>query len=211
MRTAILGIAGAVVIGIGAGVAYLALQPGNGAGGGGGSKWLVNSAGADIGGPFTLTTHEGERVTAEEVIDGPTLIYFGYTWCPDVCPVDTQNMIDAVNRLEERGIEVDPVFITVDPARDDVQALSDYVEAFHPRMVGLTGSMESIRSAAEAYKVYFSSQKSEPDEEDYLVDHTAFTYLMTPDGLAAMFRNATPPDVMADEVARILEQRGVIG
>lgn len=201
MRKLMVGAAGVTVAAVGAAAAWLAIAPEPGAPT---SEWVVNASGSDIGGPFTLTTHEGETITADELIDGPTLIYFGYTWCPDVCPMDTQRMVDAVMQLEARGIEVDPVFITVDPARDDVESLSYYADAYHPRMTALTGSAEAIRAAAGEYKVYYSAGEAEGDENGYLVNHTAYTYLMTPDGLAAMFRNGTPPDAMADEVARAL-------
>ena len=214
MRLAVLALTGGVVAAVAVGAGYFALGPGSGAApesDGPAAQWVVNTEGSDIGGPFTLTSHEGERVSSDELIDGPTLLYFGYTWCPDVCPIDTQVMIDAVNRLEEKGIAVDPVFVTVDPGRDDVEALSHYTDAFHPRMVGLTGTMEEIRRATEAYKAYFSIEKTEPDQEDYLVNHTAFTYFLTPDGLQAMFRHNTPPEAMAAEIARILEARGLTG
>lgn len=166
----------------------------------------VSVAGAEIGGPFELTTHEGERVTADALIDGPTLVYFGYTFCPDVCPVDAAVMADVVDLLDQRGIEVTPVFITVDPARDDPQALSQFVDAMHPRMVGLTGTEEEIASAAEAYKVYYSKVETEGSAADYLMNHSAFIYLMTPDGLAAVFRRGFPPEEIADEAARVLGQ-----
>ena len=100
---------------------------------------MLNADGADIGGPFELTAHTGDRVTAETVIDRPTLIYFGYTFCPDICPVDAQVMVDAVDLLAGRGIDVRPVFITVDPARDTPKELSYYAEALHPKLLALTG------------------------------------------------------------------------
>lgn len=163
----------------------------------------VSIAGADIGGPFELTSHHGQRVTSAELIDGPTLIYFGYTFCPDVCPVDAAVMADAVDLLSERGIEVMPVFITVDPARDDPQALVRFVEAMHPRMVGLTGSEADIRAAADAYKVYYARGEG-TSGTDYLMNHSAFIYLVTPEGLAGVFRRGFPAEEIAGEVARIL-------
>ena len=172
------------------------------------SPAAVNAAGAEIGGPFELTTHEGERITSEELIDGPTLVYFGYTFCPDVCPVDTQVMVEAVAMLEEKGIEATPVFITVDPARDDPEALKYWAEAHHPRMVALTGTAEEIAAAAEEYKVYYEKVETPDSEAGYLMNHSAFTYLMTEDGLAAMFRNGYPPEEMASEVERVLTAEG---
>ena len=160
--------------------------------------------GADIGGPFELTAEDGRRVTSEELIDGPTLIYFGYTFCPDVCPVDVAVMAEATDLLAERGIEVTPVFITVDPARDDPEILELYTDAMHPDMVGLTGSADDIAEAAEAYKVYYA--KAEGDDPDrYLMNHSSFTYLMTPDGLAALFRRGATPQEIAEETERVLQ------
>lgn len=215
MQRAAIGIGVVAAIGIGAAAAWAVLGPGArdaGRADATGSQYLVATDGAEIGGAFALTSHTGVEVTSKEVIDGPTLLYFGYTWCPDVCPIDTQNMVDAVDRLDAMGIRVDPVFVTVDPARDDVAALAAYAEAFHPRMTALTGERDDIRAAAEAYKVYFALEKTEPDQQDYLVNHTAFTYLVLPgDELAGMFRHGTPPKVMAEVVARILERRGLTG
>jgi len=209
MQKTVLAATAGLVLAIGIGVAVLAVReaPPDAPS----SKWVVNAEGSGIGGPFELTSHQGARVNAAELIDGPTLIYFGYTFCPDVCPIDTQIMVDAVNLLEERGVAVDPVFITVDPARDDVEALGNYAEAFHPRMTALTGTAEDIRAAAEAYKVYYEAQKAEEGQTDYLVNHTAYTYFVLPDGLGAMFRHGTPPEAMATEIERVLSRRGLTG
>lgn len=169
------------------------------------SEAMLNVQGADIGGPFELTAHTGERMSSAEVIDKPTLIYFGYTFCPDVCPFDVQNMADAVDILAEKGIDVRPVFITVDPARDTPGELADYREAMHPNLVGLTGTNEEIAAVAKTYKVYYSQVNVPESEADYLMQHTAFTYLMTPgDKLAAMFRNNVPPEQIAKDVERVL-------
>lgn len=159
----------------------------------------------EFGGPFELTSHTGARVTETDVIDGPTLIYFGYTFCPDVCPIDAQVMVDAAMMLAEQGHEVTPVFVTVDPARDTPEALAGYAEAMHPEMIGLTGTEAEIRSVAEAYKVYFDRVDMPDSAAEYLMNHTAYTYFMRPDGVAAVFRNGFPPEEMAGEVERILQ------
>ncbi|MEO0621037.1 MAG: SCO family protein [Pseudomonadota bacterium] len=159
----------------------------------------------EFGGPFELTAHTGSRMTETDVIDGPTLIYFGYTFCPDVCPIDAQVMVDAAMMLAEQGHEVTPVFVTVDPARDTPEALAGYAEAMHPEMIGLTGTEEEIRSVAEAYKVYYDRVDMPDSAAEYLMNHTAYTYFMRPDGVAAVFRNGFPPEEMAGEVARILQ------
>jgi protein SCO1 len=150
-------------------------------------------AGSAIGGPFELVSETGETVTEAEVIDGPTLIYFGYTFCPDVCPFDAARNADAVDLLAERGFAVKPVFITVDPERDTPEVLAEYTDWLHPDMLGLTGSPEQIRRAANAYKVYYA--KADEDPEFYLVNHTVLSYLMVPgDGLLAFFRGAPAID-----------------
>ena len=169
------------------------------------SPSMVNVEGADIGGPFQLTAQSGERVSSERLIDGPTLIYFGYTFCPDVCPVDTQIMAEAVDILAEQGIEVRPVFITVDPERDTPEALSDYAEAVHPEMVALTGTPEEIQAAADAYKVFFQKVEMEGSAAGYLMNHTGYFYLMTPEkGLTALFRRDVTPESLASDIARVL-------
>ena len=160
---------------------------------------------ATIGGPFTMTDHTGATVTDAEVIDGLTLVYFGYTFCPDVCPFDTANMAQATEILEERGIEATPVFVTVDPARDTPEALSDFVGALHPRMVGLTGTPEQTQAIAKAYKAYYARQGDDP--EVYLMDHSTFTYLMAPDGsFLDVFRRDVPPAEVADRVQCFAER-----
>jgi len=160
-------------------------------------------AGAAIGGPFTLVDTTGATVTEAEVIDRPALVYFGYTFCPDVCPFDMARNADAVDLLAERGVDVKPVFITVDPARDTPQVLADYTGYLHPRMQGLTGTPEQVRAAADAYKVFYSVQDDDP--EFYLMNHTSLTYLMLPgSGLAAFFRGAPGADgggVTAEQMA----------
>lgn len=169
------------------------------------SPAMYNIAGAQIGGPFELTDHRGQRVRSEDLIDRPTLIYFGYTFCPDVCPIDTQIMADAVDILEEKKIEVQPVFITIDPARDTVEELALFAEAIHPRMVALTGTETEIRAAADAYKVFYSKQEIEGSAAEYLMNHSAQTYLMVPGkGLAAVFRRDFPAEQIADDVEKIL-------
>ena len=155
---------------------------------------------ASIGGPFTLVDELGKTVTDKEVIDKPTLIYFGYTYCPDVCPLDAARNAEAVQILEDRGTLVKPVFITVDPERDTPEALADFTEYLHPRMLGLTGSDEQIAAASQAYRTYYQKQESD-DPEYYLVDHTTFSYLSLPDqGFVEFFRRDLSADAVAEKV-----------
>lgn len=166
-----------------------------------------NVGGADIGGPFTLLDKDGQSVSDKEVLTRPALIYFGYTFCPDVCPVDMSRNAEALDLLEEQGREVDLVFITVDPSRDTPGVVGEYASAMHPRAIGLTGSEEQIKAAANAYKVYYRIQPAE--DEYYLVDHSAFTYLMLPEiGFADFYKREATPEDMAKGVACMLDAAG---
>ena len=161
-------------------------------------------AGGNIGGPFELMDHRGQMVTDAQVLDQPALVYFGYTFCPDVCPMDVARNVVAVEILADAGLTVKPVFITIDPARDTVDYLADFVANNHPEMVGLTGTAEQIAKAARAYKVYYQKQPSE-DEDYYLMDHSSFSYFMVPDvGFVDFLRSDLPPEVVADRLACVL-------
>jgi protein SCO1/2 len=161
-------------------------------------------AGGNIGGPFELMDHRGQMVTDAQVLDQPALVYFGYTFCPDVCPMDVARNVVAVEILADAGLAVKPVFITIDPARDTVDYLADFVANNHPEMVGLTGTAEQIAKAARAYKVYYRKQPSE-DEDYYLMDHSSFSYFMVPDvGFVDFLRSDLPPEVVADRLVCVL-------
>ena len=161
-------------------------------------------AGGNIGGPFELMDHRGQMVTDAQVLDQPALVYFGYTFCPDVCPMDVARNVVVVEILADAGLTVKPVFITIDPARDTVDYLADFVANNHPEMVGLTGTAEQIAKAARAYKVYYRKQPSE-DEDYYLMDHSSFSYFMVPDvGFVDFLRSDLPPEVVADRLACVL-------
>lgn len=135
-------------------------------------------AGGDIGGPFTLVDETGATVTERDVITGPTLVYFGYTFCPDVCPTDAARNAEAVDILAEEGTAAKAVFISIDPARDTPDALRDFTDNIHPDMLGLTGTGEQVKAASDAYRTFFKVRN--PDDEYYLMDHTTLTYLMQP-------------------------------
>ena len=155
---------------------------------------------AAIGGPFELVDENGHTVTDADIITAPTLVYFGYTFCPDVCPLDTARNGLAMEFLEEAGHEVNGAFITVDPGRDTVEVVRDFTDVFHPRMVGLTGSDDQIRVAAQAYRAFYRAQRS--GDEFYLVDHSSFTYLMLPEiGFAEFFRSGASADEVAELTA----------
>ena len=160
-------------------------------------------AGGEIGGPFTLTDTKGNAVTDTTLLAKPALIYFGYASCPDVCPLDNARNTEAVALLAAQGLDVTPVFITVDPMRDTQAVLADYAENFEG-LLALTGSQAQTDAAAKTYKVYF--QMPEKRDPGYMVDHTTMTYLMLPKvGFVDFFqRDATAQD-MADKTACFLK------
>ncbi|KAA9006800.1 SCO family protein [Histidinibacterium aquaticum] len=161
-------------------------------------------AGGDLGGPFTLVSETGETVTDEDVVTEPTLLYFGYTFCPDVCPLDSARNAQALDLLQEQGIDAKAAFVTVDPARDTVEVVDRYTENFHEDMIGLTGSPEQVKEAADAYRVYYQAQEAEDDY--YLVDHTAFTYLVMPEeGFVTFFRRDATPEAVAESTQCVVE------
>ncbi len=161
--------------------------------------------GGDIGGPFTLVNGNGQTVTDKDVITKPSLIYFGYTFCPDVCPADNARNAEAVDILEERGFDVQPVFISIDPERDTPEVVKEFAANLHPKMVGLTGSPEQVKAASLAYKTYY--RKQEGDSEFYLMDHSTFTYLVMPGyGFVDFFKRDDTADAMADRVACFAEK-----
>ena len=164
----------------------------------------VAGGSAAIGGPFELTDHTGQRVTDVDVIDGPTLMYFGYTFCPDVCPLDTYRNAETVAVLEERGIKVKPVMVTIDPERDTPESMAAFVGYLHEDMVGLTGSPEDISAVIKAYRVYAAKNG---DGENYLMDHSTWTYLMAPEhGFLEFFNRDITPEDMADQVACFVDR-----
>ncbi|MFY0646241.1 SCO family protein [Sulfitobacter geojensis] len=175
--------------------------------GAGGDKFAQCRASAvagDLGGPFELVNAQGQTVTDAQVLTEPSLIYFGYTYCPDVCPMDVDRNASAIEILEERGKQVTPVFITIDPARDTPEVVGEFAEVMHPRMVGLTGSPEQIKAASQAYKTYYKAHPAVDGE--YLVDHSTFSYLVLPeDGFVQYFRRETPPELMAEQIGCFLE------
>ena len=157
-----------------------------------------------IGGPFELVNSKGETVTDTDVITEPTLVYFGYTFCPDVCPMDAARNAEAVDVLAERGYSTTPVFISIDPKRDTPEVMGDYAFNLHEKMIGLTGSPDQVKAASQAYKTYFKAQ--EGDEDYYLVDHTTMTYLVLPEhGFVDFFRRDVTPAQMADRVACVVD------
>jgi cytochrome oxidase Cu insertion factor (SCO1/SenC/PrrC family) len=155
-----------------------------------------------IGGPFDLIDQTGRRRTDVDFRGKLLLVYFGYTYCPDVCPTDLMAIAAAVDQLGPAGERIQPLFITIDPERDTVEQLAGYVGAFHPRLIGLTGPSEQIRKVALAYKVYYAKVQA-LDGTDYAIDHTSFIYLVGRDGKYLGF---FPPNTPAERLVEILRQ-----
>ena len=155
------------------------------------------AGGTSIGGPFELVSAKGGTVTDKDVITEPTMIYFGYTFCPDVCPLDTARNAEATDFLAEGGQSMTPVFISIDPNRDTPEVVGDYAFNMHEKMIGLTGSALQVKAASQAYRTYYKAHPE--DDEYYLVDHSTFSYLVLPKyGFVEFFRR----DVTAEDMAK---------
>lgn len=150
---------------------------------------------AAIGGPFSLVDHTGKRVSDADFRGKLLLVFFGFTFCPDICPTELQTITLALDELGPEAARVQPIFITVDPDRDDPPALADYLSNFHPSFVGLTGTPAEIAAVARAYRVYFAKARVPNTESEYTVDHSGFVYLMDGEGrYRAHFAAGAPPE-----------------
>jgi protein SCO1/2 len=194
-------VAGAAFV-IGGGAALLSVT---GLPGGDGTRPAVSTTGtALVGGPFRLVDHTGKRVTDADYKGRYLLVFFGFTHCPDICPTGLQVMSAALDQIGSKAERLRPVFITVDPERDTPDKLGQYVKAFHPSLIGLTGSIEEIANVAKAYRVYFKKVANGPKPDDYTMDHTSIIYLMNPDGsYLTHFTHATPTDTLAARLAKL--------
>lgn len=197
-RNTLLGVLSAACLAFTAGVAYVLVA-------------LPGSIEAPIVGRFDLVDDEGQKVTEATYRGHYMLVYFGYTYCPDICPTEIAKMSAALDRFAQvsadRAGKVTPVFISVDPERDTQAVLKDYSDHFHPRLVSLTGTPAQLKAAAQAYKVYFA--KVFPDERaretrSYLMDHSSNIYLMGPD---AHYLTHFSPGVSAEDIAAELDRR----
>lgn len=156
-----------------------------------------------IGGPFTLIATDGKTVTDQTYRGKWLLIYFGYTFCPDACPTALNNIGVALEKLGPEANKFQPIFITVDPKRDTIQVMGDYLKSFDPRIVGLTGSQAQTDSVAKAYRVYVAPQRSGGD--DYPVDHSAYIYLMDQRGkFVNVIAGDMPGEQMADKLREMM-------
>lgn len=162
---------------------------------------------SSIGGRFMLQDHNGRIVTDKDYQGRFMLITFGYTYCPDVCPTNLVNMGDALDILAGQAEQIVPIFVTVDPARDDVAQLHDYVTSIDERIIGLTGPQDMIDSITQRYKIVTSMYRPEGwDADEYVVDHTASIFLMAPDGVFLVrFAHGMTPADMAKRMQDFLE------
>ncbi|MFQ5564886.1 MAG: SCO family protein [Paracoccaceae bacterium] len=172
-------------------------------------------------GPFSLVDHHGRAVTDEDFLGSYMLVYFGYTHCPDVCPIDLQVMTEAIDLMGEQGAGVQPVFITVDPGRDTVAVMADYVAAFHPRLIGLTGTPEQVAAAWRTYRVrrmkFFPLNPDDGGDQGhdapaggnpgYLVDHSAAFFLVGPDGGGLVqYAHGMPAEEIAADLRQVIAE-----
>ncbi len=158
----------------------------------------------NFGGPFELTDHTGRAVTEKDFSGQWRLMYFGFTFCPAICPTELAKMTEVLNALGEKGEQITPIFITIDPERDTQKIMADYVSLFHPRLIGLTGTPDQIAEIAKAYKVYYA-KVDDPTLSEYTMDHSSYIYLIDPqDNLHALYKiDQTADEVIADISARL--------
>lgn len=169
--------------------------------------WLNEQGGGgpSVGGPFTLEDSGGRTATDRDFRGKYMLVYFGYTYCPDVCPTTLNAVADALDRIGKKADDLKPVFITVDPRRDTPAVMKQYTAAFTPRLVGLTGTTEQIAAVAKEYRVYYAEHRTGPGPNDYSMDHSSILYLMGPDGrfIAPIRTDATGAEI-ASELTKLM-------
>jgi phosphopentomutase len=166
---------------------------------------MLSTGEALVGGPFTMLRHTGETVTEKDFLGKPMLVFFGFTYCPDVCPTELQVMAEALRQLGDTGADIQPVFVSVDPARDTPDVLAAYVGNFGDRFIGLTGSDGQVAAMASAYRIYYSKVENKDAPESYLMDHSAIIYLMGADGkFLKHFTYSTDAAALAEGIAEAL-------
>lgn len=155
----------------------------------------------DIGGEFELTDQNGNKFSSVMMKGKLSLVYFGFTFCPDICPTSLQKLTNVLQTLEKYHIDVLPIFITIDPTRDSAEVLKAYVTHFHPKIIGLTGGEDQIAKVSKLYKVYFAKAGDNKDSKNYMMDHSSFVYLMGKDGkYIKHFYMSTTPEEMVEAI-----------
>ncbi len=173
----------------------------------GGVIWMQFSPAAvdsaAIGGPFQLVDSAGHPVNDQAFRGKYLLVYFGYTFCPDVCPTTLSDVATALDKLGPRADQIQPLFITIDPERDTPAIVGQYAANFSPRLVGLTGTPDQIAAVAREYRVYYARHRTGDKPGNYTMDHSSILYLMGPDGrFIAPIRADEPPEAIASDIAR---------
>ena len=164
--------------------------------------------GAPFGGPFTLTGEDGKRYAWDDFKGKYRMVYFGYAFCPDACPTDVAVMMKGFQKFEKEhaaeAAKVQPLFITIDPARDTAKVVKEFTDSFHPKLLGLTGTQAEIDTAAKAFRVYATRGK-DLGSGNYLMDHSRFAYLMDPNGqpIVILPTDKGPDAVAADLAAAV--------
>ena len=181
-------------IAIAAAVAFWLGPPGN--------RGVVGQGFGSVGGPIALVDQAGKPVTEKDFAGKDALVFFGFTNCPDVCPTELSTMAAALDTLGPKAEGVVPVFVTVDPERDTPEVVGLYAQAFHPRMVGLTGSADQIAQAAKAFRVYY--KKAPQQDGAYSMDHSAFVYMMGPDWQVL---DILPPQMSPQDMAQRISKQ----
>lgn len=147
------------------------------------ARSLTSGSGvALVGGPFTMVDHKGQTVTDKDFRGKPMLLFFGFTFCPDICPTELQVMTAAIADLGESGKDIQPILVSIDPTRDTPEVLSSYVSNFGDNVIGLTGSEQQVAAMAAEYRVFYAKQNNPKDPANYLMDHSSIIYLMGADG-----------------------------
>lgn len=203
IRTLILATV-ALVVGAGTAWYQVKFQKAYVRGGGSQDGGAMPVAGLEIGGPFSLTNHMGEAVTEKSYAGQYKLIYFGFTYCPAICPTELQKISRVTKAIEGKNPELaekfQPLFITIDPERDTVPVMKDYVSLFHPKLVGLTGTKPQTDFITKAYRI-FARRVDDPEQNDYTMDHSSYLYLMGPDDkLLGLYRMDDDADYIYDDL-----------
>lgn len=193
-----------VALGFSAGLAWMQIQGGERALGKKGDVTTTRVAGVKIGGPFSLIDQDG-RTVDESILAGKyNLVYFGFTFCPAICPTELQKMNVVLGQLGPLAGQVQPVFITIDPERDTPAVMKTYVAQFNPRLIGLSGSVDNVQAALKAYKVY-ARKVDDPAMTEYTMDHSSYIYFIGPDGaLLGMYGMTSKPSQIVDEIRAAL-------
>ncbi|MBA4750584.1 MAG: SCO family protein [Alphaproteobacteria bacterium] len=164
-------------------------------------RYQKGNSPVSIGGPFLLVDQHGRPKSSADFRGRYMLVYFGYTYCPDVCPTALYAMTDALNSLKDKAKNFQPIFITIDPNRDTRSVMRDYMKNFHPSFVGLTGEKDQLEKAHKAYHVYAVKAPGQEHEKNYILDHSSIVYVMDPRG---RFITSFNHNTSAEEIVKIL-------